>query len=67
MPGLDTIRNDERCQNEIENRIGNLSNDELCFTTGAVRQRPRNDAKKEKRNAAHGGGKANCRGELVIW
>src|SRR5258705_13258993 len=58
MPGLDTIRKDERRQDEVEESVGDLGDDELCFTTGAIRQRARNDAEKKKRNAAHRGGKA---------
>ena len=58
MPGLDTIRKNERGQDEVESRVGDLGDDELCFTTGAIRQRARNDAEKKKRNAAHRGGKA---------
>src|SRR5207342_3235744 len=49
MPRLDTIRKDERCQDEVEDGIGNLGDDKLCFATGAIRQRARNDAEEEKR------------------
>jgi hypothetical protein len=61
MPRLDAVRKNERCQNEVEDGIGNLGDDELCFATGAIRQRARNDAEEEKRNAAHRGGKTQLK------
>ena len=61
MPWLDTIRKDERRQDEVEESVGDLGDDELCFTTGAIGQRARNDAEEEKRNAAHRGGKTQLK------
>ena len=57
MPRLDTIRKDQRCQDEVKDGISNLSDDKLSFAAGAVRQGARNNPEKEKRNAAHRGSK----------
>ena len=61
MPRLDTIRKHECRQDEVESRVGDLGNDELCFTIGAVRQRARNYAEEEERNAAHRGSKTQLK------
>ncbi len=46
----------------LRSGVGDLGDDKLCFTTGAIRQRACNDTEKEKRNAAHRGGKAQLQG-----
>ena len=61
MPWLDTIRKDERRQDEVEEGVGDLGDDKLCFTTGEIGQRACNDAEEEKRNAAHRGGKTQLK------
>ncbi len=68
MPGLDPIRENKRCQYEVEHCIGELSDDELCLTARAICQCAGDDAEEEKRNSTHRGGKAQLKrrvGDLV--